>query len=62
MSASRQLRLCALSSLSDMAYVRMFITSQSGMYATLMEMVDRFRVFIGAPDVDKFNIVLLGGT
>ena len=35
--------------------------SQSGIYAALMEKVDSFRTLIGAPDIDKFNIVLLGG-
>ena len=34
---------------------------QSGMYAALMEKVDSFRSLIGAPDVERFNIVLLGG-
>jgi MFS family permease len=34
---------------------------QSGMYSVLMEKVDSFRTLIGAPDVEKFNIVLLGG-
>ena len=35
--------------------------SQSGIYAAMMEKVDSFRTLIGAPDMEKFNIVLLGG-
>ena len=38
-----------------------FSLFQSGMYSVLMEKVDSFRTLIGAPDVEKFNIVLLGG-
>lgn len=38
-----------------------FLSSQSGMYAALIKKVDSFRELIGAPDVDRFNIVLLGG-
>ena len=34
---------------------------QGGLYAFLIEKVDGFRSFIGAPETEKFNIVLLGG-
>ena len=34
---------------------------QSGLYAVLMEKVDSFREYIRAPDIERFNLVLLGG-
>ena len=34
---------------------------QSGLYALVIDKVDSFRVFIGAPDHARFNLVLLGG-
>ena len=38
-----------------------YLFLKSGFYAALMEKVEGFRVLIGAPDMEKFNIVLLGG-
>ena len=35
---------------------------QDGLYGIIINKVDRFRELIGAPDTEKFNIVLLGGT
>lgn len=34
---------------------------ESGLYNYLLSKVDGFRVFIGAPDTDRFNLVLFGG-
>ena len=34
---------------------------QDGLYGIIIDKVDRFRELIGAPDTEKFNIVLLGG-
>lgn len=34
---------------------------QGSLYSLLIEKVDNFRDLIGAPDTEKFNIVLLGG-
>lgn len=36
--------------------------SQSGLYSYILNVVDNFRVFIGAPDTERFNLVLFGGT
>lgn len=36
-------------------------TWQGRLYTTLIEKVDGFRGFIGAPDIERFNLVLLGG-
>lgn len=34
---------------------------ESGMYTSLLQKVDGFRMLIGAPDAQRFNLVLLGG-
>lgn len=34
---------------------------QGGLYPYLINKVDGFRSFIGAPETERFNLVLLGG-
>ena len=34
---------------------------QGGLYPYLISKVDGFRSFIGAPETERFNLVLLGG-
>lgn len=35
--------------------------SQGGLYSGVLNIVDDFRVYIGAPDNERFNLVLFGG-
>lgn len=37
------------------------VSQDGGLYGLIIAKVDRFRELIGAPDTEKFNIVLLGG-
>ncbi len=39
-----------------------FCISQSGLYDYLLKTIDGFRLSIGAPDSERFNLVLFGGT
>ncbi len=34
---------------------------QSGLYQYLLKSIDGFRLYIGAPDTERFNLVLFGG-
>ena len=40
---------------------RVLFSLQGSLYSFLIGKVDGFRDFIGAPETEKFNIVLLGG-
>ncbi len=35
--------------------------TQSGLYDYLLKSVDGFRLYIGGPDTERFNLVLFGG-
>ena len=37
------------------------IELQGGLYPYLISKVDGFRSFVGAPETERFNLVLLGG-
>ena len=38
------------------------IPRQEGLYTTLQQSVDGFRVMVGAPDSPRWNAVLFGGS
>ena len=48
-----------LSVIDNLVHISFLI--QGSLYSLLIEKVDGFRSFIGAPETERFNIVLLGG-
>lgn len=42
-------------------FTNVFVYFQEGLYPYLIDKVDGFRMFIGAPETNRFNLVLLGG-
>ena len=42
-------------------YILNVVLLQGGLYPYLISKVDGFRSFIGAPETERFNLVLLGG-